>query len=133
MEFWLHITEILKSTNTVRYTAQQRKKDQSLIVFNEIVKFIRSDPDLDECFNIHEHNSTIDCLLTHSKIKALSGDTKSIDGFRPYLGIVDEYHAHKNDQMYKLLEGGIKKMKSALISVITTARIRSEVTMLCIV
>lgn len=97
------------------------KKDQSLIVFNEIVKFIRSDPDLDECFNIHEHNSTIDCLLTHSKIKALSGDTKSIDGFRPYLGIVDEYHAHKNDQMYKLLEGGIKKMKSALISVITTA------------
>ena len=25
------------------------KKDQSLIVFNEIVKFIRSDPDLDEC------------------------------------------------------------------------------------
>ena len=97
------------------------KKDQSMIVFNEIVKFIRSDSDLEECFTIHEHNSTIDCLNTHSKIKALSGDTKSIDGFRPYLGIVDEYHAHKDDQMYKLLEGGIKKMKSALISVITTA------------
>ena len=97
------------------------KKDQSMIVFNEIVKFIRSDSDLEECFRIHEHNSTIECLITHSKIKALSGDTKSIDGFRPYLGIVDEYHAHKDDQMYKLLEGGIKKMKSALISVITTA------------
>lgn len=97
------------------------KKDQSMIVFNEIVKFIRSDSDLEEYFTIHEHNSTIDCLNTHSKIKALSGDTKSIDGFRPYLGIVDEYHAHKDDQMYKLLEGGIKKLKSALISVITTA------------
>lgn len=97
------------------------KKDQALIVFNEIVKFIRSDADLEECFDIHEHNSTIDCRRTYSKIKALSGDTKSIDGFRPYLGIVDEYHAHKDDQMYKLLEGGIKKMKSALISVITTA------------
>lgn len=97
------------------------KKNQSMIVFNEIVKFIRSDSDLEECFRIHEHNSTIECLITHSKIKALSGDTKSIDGFRPYLGIVDEYHAHKDDQMYKLLEGGIKKLKSALISVITTA------------
>lgn len=97
------------------------KKDQSLIVFNEIVKFIRSDRDLEACFDIHEHNSTIECLMTNSKIKALSGDTKSIDGFRPYLGIVDEYHAHKDDQMYKLLEGGIKKMKQALISVITTA------------
>lgn len=97
------------------------KKDQSMIVFNEIVKFIRSDRDLEECFKIHEHNSTIDCLMTTGKIRALSGDTKSIDGFRPYLGIVDEYHAHKDDQMYKLLEGGIKKQKSALISVITTA------------
>lgn len=97
------------------------KKEQAMIVFNEVVKFITSDGDLNETFRIHEHNSTIDCLLTRSKIKALSGDTKSIDGFRPYLGIVDEYHAHKDEQMYKLLEGGIKKMKSALISAITTA------------
>ncbi len=97
------------------------KKDQAVIVFNEIVKFIESDEELTECFKVHEHNSTIDCLLTHSVIRALSGDTKSIDGFRPLLGIVDEYHAHRNNQMYKLLEGGIKKMKSALISVITTA------------
>lgn len=97
------------------------KKEQALIVFNEVVKFVTSDSDLSECFKVREHNSTIDCLLTKSKIKALSGDTKSIDGFRPYLGIVDEYHAHKDEQMYKLLEGGIKKMKSALISAITTA------------
>lgn len=97
------------------------KKDQAKIVFKEIVKFIRADRDLQEFFAIHEHNATIDCATTHSTIKALSGDTQSIDGFRPYLGIVDEYHAHKTDQMYKLLEGGIKMMKSALISVITTA------------
>lgn len=97
------------------------KKDQADIVFKEVVKFIRSDPELEELFAIHEHNSTIDCLITESTIKALSGDTKSIDGFRPLLGIVDEYHAHRTNQMYKLLEGGIKKMKSALISVITTA------------
>lgn len=97
------------------------KKEQALIVFNEIVKFINADSDLKELFKVHEHNSTIDCLYTDSTIKALSGDTKSIDGFRPLLGIVDEYHAHRNNQMYKLLEGGIKKMKSALISVITTA------------
>lgn len=97
------------------------KKDQAEIVFKEVVKFIRSDPELEELFIIHEHNNTIDCKITDSVIRALSGDTKSIDGFRPLLGIVDEYHAHRTNQMYKLLEGGIKKMKSALISVITTA------------
>ena len=97
------------------------KQDQANIVFDEIVKFINSDEDLSEWFRVHEHNHTIDCLFTHSEIKALSGDTKSLDGHRAYLGIVDEYHAHKTNQMYKLLEGGIKKLKSALISVITTA------------
>lgn len=97
------------------------KQDQANIVFDEIVKFINSDDELSEWFKVHEHNHTIDCLCTHSEIRALSGDTKSIDGYRAYLGIVDEYHAHKTNQMYKLLEGGIKKLKSALISVITTA------------
>ena len=97
------------------------KQDQAAIVFDEITKFIRSDGDLQELFKIHDHNHTIDCLLTNGIIKAISGDTKSLDGHRPYLGIVDEYHAHPTNQMYKLLEGGIKKMKSALISVITTA------------
>lgn len=97
------------------------KQDQSKIVFNEIAKFIRSDVELEELFKITEHNNTITCLLTNSVIKALSGDTKSFDGFRPYLGIVDEYHAHKTNQMYKLLEDGTKKLKSCLISVITTA------------
>lgn len=58
---------------------------------------------------------------TQGVIKALGRDTKSIDGFRPYLGIVDEYHAHKDNQMYKLLKGGTRNMKESLASVITTA------------
>ena len=97
------------------------KKDQAMIVFKEVKKFIEADEELIELFNIKEHASTIECKLTNSEIKALSRDTKSIDGFRPFLGIVDEYHAHPTNQMYKLLEGGIKKMKQALISIITTA------------
>lgn len=97
------------------------KADQAKIVFNEMVKFINSDEDLKELFKVQEYKSTIICNITNSTIRALGRDTKSIDGFRPLLGIVDEYHAHKDNQMYKLLEGGIKKMKQALISVITTA------------
>ncbi|BDR84886.1 terminase large subunit [Clostridium tetani] len=97
------------------------KMDQAKIVFKEIMKFINADCDLSELFNIKEYESTIDCLVTNSTIKALGKDTKSIDGFRPLLGIVDEYHAHKDNQMYKLLEGGTRKMKQCLISVITTA------------
>lgn len=97
------------------------KMDQAKIVFREIMKFINADKDLQELFKIKEYESTIECNLTKSTIKALGKDTKSIDGFRPLLGIVDEYHAHKDNQMYKLLEGGTRRMKECLISVITTA------------
>ncbi|WEA47280.1 terminase large subunit [Priestia aryabhattai] len=97
------------------------KSDQAKIVFNEIVKFIRADEDLEELFKVKEYESTIISLITNSIVRALGRDTKSIDGFRPYLGIVDEYHAHKDNQMYKLLEGGTGKLKQSLISVITTA------------
>lgn len=97
------------------------KSDQAKIVLNEMIKFINSDEDLSEFFKVREHDNTIIALNTNSIIRALGRDTKSIDGFRPLLGIVDEYHAHKNNQMYKLLEGGTRKMKQCLISVITTA------------
>ena len=80
------------------------KQDQANIVFDEVAKFINSDEDLSEWFKVHDHNHTIDCLLTHSEIKALSGDTKSLDGHRAYLGIVDEYHAHKTNQMCLMVE-----------------------------
>jgi phage terminase large subunit-like protein len=97
------------------------KHDQAMIVFNEMVKFINSDDELGELFVVKEYKSEILCNITNSVIKALGRDTKSIDGFRPLLGIVDEYHAHPTNQIYKLLEGGTRKMKQCLISVITTA------------
>lgn len=97
------------------------KQDQAKIVFNEIVKFVDSDKDLGELFDVKDYKSEIDCKLTHSTIKALSRDTKKIDGFRPLFGSVDEYHAHETNQMYKLLEGGTGNMKETLISIITTA------------
>lgn len=97
------------------------KQDQAKIVLKEIIKFIEADVDLSELFKIKEYESKVECKLTKGEIRALSKDVKSIDGFRPYLGIVDEYHAHKDNQMYKLLEGGTGKLNESLISVITTA------------
>lgn len=97
------------------------KSDQAKIVLKEVIKFIDADDDLSELFETKEYNGEVKCNLTQGVIKALGRDTKSIDGFRPYLGIVDEYHAHKDNQMYKLLKGGTRNMKESLVSVITTA------------
>lgn len=97
------------------------KADQARIVLNEISKFIQADSDLEELFDIKDYKNEITGKITNSVIRALGRDTHTIDGFRPYLGIVDEYHAHKDNQMYKLLKGGTRHLKQSLVSVITTA------------
>ncbi|WP_409346752.1 terminase large subunit [Paenibacillus sp. MBLB4367] len=107
--------------------ATATKQAQAWIVAKECVKFINADPELggseyeEGLFSIKEYNNRILCNLTHGEIVALGRDTKSIDGFRPYFGSVDEYHLHQTNQMYKLLTDGTKKLKQCLISVITTA------------
>jgi phage terminase large subunit-like protein len=103
------------------------KELQARIVLKECFKFINADEELsgnkyeDGLFTIKDYASKILCNLTNGEIRALGRDTKSIDGFRPYFASVDEYHLHKDNQMYKLLSDGTKKLKQCLISVITTA------------
>lgn len=97
------------------------KQDQAKIVFDEVVKFIEADDELAEYYEVKDYKSEIFCKLTKSTIRALSRDTKKIDGFRPIFGSVDEYHAHADNQMFKLLEGGTGFLDETLISIITTA------------
>ncbi|KAF6618271.1 terminase large subunit [Paenibacillus sp. EKM102P] len=103
------------------------KEAQARIVLKECIKFIDADPELggsdyeSGLFDVKDYKSTILCSLTKGEIRALGRDTKTIDGFRPYFASVDEYHLHKDNQMYKLLADGTKKLKQCLISVITTA------------
>lgn len=103
------------------------KELQARIVLKECTKFINADPELsgdkytEGLFTVKDYASKIICNVSHGEIRALGRDTKSIDGFRPYFASVDEYHLHKDNQMYKLLSDGTKKLKQCLISVITTA------------
>lgn len=114
--------------NYAQVYAAATKQDQAKIVVNEAIKFINADPWLRGDgkgrtgeFWIREHASEIKCLRTRGTIKALGADTKTLDGFRPFFGSIDEYHAHKTNQIYKLLQSGTKKLVECLISVITTA------------
>lgn len=103
------------------------KELQARLVLKECYKFINADIELSGTktkkglFTIKDYRSEIHCNLTRGVIKALGRDTESIDGFRPYFGSVDEYHKHKTNQMYKLLQDGMNEMKEGLISIITTA------------
>lgn len=96
------------------------KQEQANIVWDEVRKFIESDSDLAQVYRIREHDRTIKSYITDTVIKSVGRDTKSADGFRSILAIVDEYHAHRNDQMYKLMLDGQINVDSALTLAITT-------------
>lgn len=97
------------------------KQDQANIVWDEVRKFIESDPELAELYKVTEYTHTIKSYVTRSEIKAIGRDTKSVDGFRSNLAVVDEYHAHPTNQMYKLMLDGQIRVNNALTIVITTA------------
>ena len=97
------------------------KQAQALIAWRELQKFILSDKDLAALYQVKEYENLIISLVTGTYIQAVGRDTKSADGFRSILAIIDEYHAHKSDQMYKLMHDGQITVDSALTLAITTA------------
>lgn len=97
------------------------KQAQANIVWTEIKKFIKSDSDLEELYKIRDYDYTIISLITGTEIKAIGRDTKSADGFRSVLAVIDELHAHPNNQMYKLMLDGQINVDNALTLAITTA------------
>lgn len=97
------------------------KQDQANIVWEDVQKFIESDSDLAELYTIRKYDHVITSRITGTVIKAIGRDTKSADGFRTILAIVDEYHAHPTNQMYKLVNDGQILVDNALTLAITTA------------
>lgn len=97
------------------------KQDQAEIVWTEIQKFIESDRNLGELYQIKEYKHEILSKVTGCVIKAIGRDTKSADGFRSILAIVDEFHAHPTNQMYKLMLDGQINVDNALTMAVTTA------------
>ena len=98
------------------------KQDQANIVWDAVKNFVEADKELARIYYkpktyLHEIVSRV----TGNVIKAVGRDTKSMDGFKSILAIVDEYHAHPTNDMYNLVRDGQIKAKNPLTIAITTA------------
>ena len=101
------------------YCAGNQIKDAK-IVFDETVKFIENDEELNKLFKIKAYENEIICKPNKTRIRALSKDRK-IDGFKPYLSITDEYHNAPDSGIYRVLLDGTVGLQNSLIVAITTA------------
>ena len=100
-------------------------KDQARIVWNMIRKqlvAVQGQSDwLKQLAKITESKYEIFSNEDESIVKPLSKDTSSLDGFEPYVGILDEYHEAKDNKMLEVLESGQMQLTSPLTIIISTA------------
>lgn len=95
------------------------KSEQAMLCFNDCKNFVQKSPDINSVFETYQYS--VYNPENNGSIKPLSKDTKSQDGIDLSCGIIDEYHAHKNDEMFDNLKSASVRRKQPLIHIITTA------------
>lgn len=94
-------------------------RKQAKLVFDEAKRMIQSDPDLTSICQVFRDE--IRCTKTGGVYKVVSADAGLAHGLNPSVVIVDEYHVHKNDELYVALTTGSATRRQPLTLVITTA------------
>ena len=98
------------------------KKEQAKIAWSESERQIRKAKALNkEAITYKQTSTIIKRKDTASKSKPLGKDSSTEDGLNPHLVIVDEYHAHPDNELLNVLESGMGARRQALTFIITTA------------
>lgn len=70
---------------------------------------------------IRTYAHSISNLGNKGFFQAVSSDAHSLDGKKPHICIIDEYHAHKDSSVLKVMETGMGSRAQPLSYIITTA------------
>lgn len=104
------------------YTAAT-KSDQAEYVYSAAVsmcKMLSNDsPAFAERVRVMQY--VVRELVTDGFITKMTSDSKTEDGASPHCAVVDEYHAHKDDSVVKVIETGMGARRQPLLLIITTA------------
>lgn len=96
-------------------------KDQARLCYEGCMKTTLNSKALKKRLKVIDSKSKIEYKKKYSKLMTLSSETKHLDGFDPHCGVIDEYHAHPNNQVFKLIDDGAIQQDEALVFIITTA------------
>jgi len=115
---------ILDGVQGAQIYAGATKEEQARIVVNDAGQIARVTPGLRDMIKTYGSDERVTRLVypkTKSFMRALGRDSKTNDGFDPSMGIIDEYHAHPNDDVRNIIESGMGARAFAPMVFITTA------------
>lgn len=93
-------------------------RDQAKICFNDAKQAVVGS-DLKKRVSVYSNAMTVE--TTASTYRALSSDAGIHDGYSPSCVVIDEYHAHPNNDMFDVMASGTGARRQPLTFIITTA------------
>ncbi len=94
-------------------------REQARLVFTEARRMVESSPDLLAVCKVYRNE--ILCTINGGKYKAVSADAGLQQGLNPSFVVFDEYHVHKNTDLYDAMTMGSGARNEPLVLTITTA------------
>lgn len=109
---------VLDDDGAGQFVTAATKRDQAKEVFDEIRRCVKKSAPLSKRFtaNRQEIHGPKDLV-----IKPISSDANTLDGLSLNIGCVDEMHAMKDGELYRVLASSMGSRKSPLMLAISTA------------
>jgi phage terminase large subunit-like protein len=95
------------------------KKDQARIVWQAAAEMVKASPELRRWARVLRNNISVERM--GSKFEPLGADADTLDGLNPHGNIVDELHAHKNRDLWDVLDTAMGARRQPMTIAITTA------------
>lgn len=97
------------------------KKDQAKKAWTEADLQIKKHPFLRTKIKSYKQNSTVVIPGSNAFMRPVGKDSDTEDSWNPHMVVVDEYHAHKTNELLNVYESGMGTRQQPLILIITTA------------
>lgn len=92
-------------------------RDQASICFKDATEIINADQNLKSIVEVWKNSIT----CGSSFLKPVSSEAGNLDGLNPHIALVDEYHAHRDDQVFNVMKSGMGSRTQPIHLTITTA------------
>lgn len=100
--------------------------EQATFIFDHVVGFIRQEPRLAERLQVYKTAVTYETPPHLASYKRVSSDGGLQHGANVHLGVVDELHVQRSDELVEALESGIGGRRQPLLLYVTTAGVERE-------
>jgi phage terminase large subunit-like protein len=102
------------------------KLDQAMMVFAEGARVCRKLDWLAESVNVYNSINNRRINYNESVYRPLEWNPGKQDGLNTHMAVIDEYHAHPNDELYNVIRNSMGSRRQPLLFVITTAGFNRE-------